>query len=166
VLDILVQERRNEQAAVVFLRRVLAVAGAAPRVIVTDKLASYPPAAKRVLPTTEHRRHNRLNNRADNPHLPVRKRERILRQFKSAAQAQRFLEPFGAVCNQSRPRRHRLSAHRYRELMRARFRTCTASSCALASARGRRWSAWHRVAERPPRVSSAVRCALHRNVGR
>jgi putative transposase len=41
VLDILVQERRNEQAALAFLRRVLAVAGGAPRVIVTDKLASY-----------------------------------------------------------------------------------------------------------------------------
>ena len=40
VLDILVQERRNEQAAVAFLRHVLAVAGGAPRVIVTDKLAS------------------------------------------------------------------------------------------------------------------------------
>jgi putative transposase len=38
VLDILVQERRNEQAAVAFLRRVLAAAGGAPRVIVTDKL--------------------------------------------------------------------------------------------------------------------------------
>ena len=40
VLDILVQERRNEQAAVVFLHRVLAAAGGVPRVIVTDKLAS------------------------------------------------------------------------------------------------------------------------------
>jgi putative transposase len=40
VLDILVQERRNEQAAVAFLGRVLAAAGSAPRVIVTDKLTS------------------------------------------------------------------------------------------------------------------------------
>ena len=40
VLDILVQERRNEQAAVAFLRRVLAATGGEPRVIVTDKLAS------------------------------------------------------------------------------------------------------------------------------
>jgi putative transposase len=123
VLDILVQERRNEQAAVAFLRRVLAAAGGAPRVIVTDKLASYVPAVKRVLPTTEHRRHKRLNNRAENSHVPVRKRERILQRFKSAEHAQRFLEPFSAVCNQFRPRRHRLSARRYREIMRDRFRT-------------------------------------------
>jgi putative transposase len=77
VLDILVQERRNEQAAVAFLRRVLAAAGE-PRVIVTDKLARYVPAGRRVLPTTEHRRHKRLNNGAENSHVPVRKRERVL----------------------------------------------------------------------------------------
>ena len=123
VLDILVQEHRNEQAAVAFLRRVLAAAGGAPRVIVTDKLASYVPAAKRALPTTEHRRHKRLNNRAENSHLPVRKRERVLHRFKSADHAQTFLEPFSAVCNHFRPRRHRLSAHHYHQIMRDRFRT-------------------------------------------
>ena len=122
VLDILVQERRNEQAATAFLRRVLAAVGGEPRVIVTDKLASYVPAVKRVLPTSEHRRHKRLNNRADNSHLPVRKRERILQRFKSVQHAQSFLEPFSVVCNQFRPRRHRLSAHHYRDVMRHRFR--------------------------------------------
>jgi putative transposase len=123
VLDILVQERRNEQTARACLRRVLAAASGAPRVIVTDKLASYRPAIRRVLPTTEHRRHKRPNNRAENSHLPVRKRERVLQRFKSAEHAQRFLEPFGAVCNQFRPRRHRLSAQQYRKIMRDRFAT-------------------------------------------
>ncbi len=66
VLDILVQERRNQQAAERFLRRVLEGEGTAPRVVVTDKLASYPPARRRVLPAAEHRRHNGLNNRAEN----------------------------------------------------------------------------------------------------
>jgi putative transposase len=77
-------------------------------VIVTDKRASCVPAVKRVLPTTEHRRHKRLNNRADNSHLPVRKRERVLQRFKSTEHAQRFLEPFSAVCNQFRPSRFRI----------------------------------------------------------
>jgi putative transposase len=72
VLDILVQERRNQEAAERFLRRVLEGEGEAPRVVVTDKLASYPPALKRVLPQTEHRRHKGLNNRAENSHRPVR----------------------------------------------------------------------------------------------
>ena len=121
VLDILVQERRNQEAAERFLRRVLAGEEQAPRVVVTDKLASYPPALKRVLPRTEHRRHKGLNNRAENSHRPVRKRERVLQRFKSPAHAQRFLEPFGALCNHFRSRRHLLSAPEYRQLRTERF---------------------------------------------
>jgi len=45
--------------------------------VITDKLASYPPAIRRVLPHAEHRRHKGLNNRAENSHLPTRKRERV-----------------------------------------------------------------------------------------
>jgi len=41
--------------------------------------------------------------------------------FKSPEQAQRFLETFSAVCNHFRPRRHRLSAERYRQTMGERF---------------------------------------------
>jgi len=122
VLDILVQSRRDQHAAERFLRRVLeGEDDAEPRVVVTDKLASYPPALRRVLPNSEHRRHKRLNNRAENSHRPVRKRERAMQRFKSPEQAQRFLETFSAVCNQFRPRRHRLSAERYRQTMRRRF---------------------------------------------
>jgi putative transposase len=123
VLDILVQERRDQAAAEAFLRRVLASCeGAAPRVIVTDKLASYVPAIKRVLPTTEHRRHKRVNNRAENSHLPVRTRERTLQRFKSKEHAQRFLGPFSGVGTCFRPRRHRLSASQYRQVRRERSR--------------------------------------------
>jgi putative transposase len=88
----------------------------APRVVVTDKLASYPPALKRVLPGMEHRRHKGLNNRAENSHRPLRKRERTLQRFKSSEHAQRFLEPFSALCNHFHPRRHLLSAAQYRHL--------------------------------------------------
>src|SRR5437870_2392338 len=60
VLDVLVQERRDQAAAERFVHRVLdGEGGAEPRVVITDKLASYPPAIKRVLPTAEHRRHKR-----------------------------------------------------------------------------------------------------------
>jgi putative transposase len=85
-------------------------------VVITARLASYPPAIKRVLPTAEHRRHKRLNNRAENSHLPTRKRERVLQRFKSAEHAQRFLGPFSAVSNHFRPRRHRLTASAYRQI--------------------------------------------------
>ena len=116
ILDILVQERRDQASAERFLRCVLHSCGYEPRVVITDKLASYAPAIRRVLPRTEHRRHKRLNNRAENSHLPTRKRERVLQRFKSAEHAQRFLGPFSAVCNHFRPRRHRLTASAYRQV--------------------------------------------------
>ena len=116
VLDILVQERRDQASAERFLQCVLHSCEYEPRVVITDKLASYAPAIRRVLPRTEHRRHKRLNNRAENSHLPTRKRERVLQRFKSAEHAQRFLGPFSAVCNHFRPRRHRLTASAYRDI--------------------------------------------------
>jgi pimeloyl-ACP methyl ester carboxylesterase len=92
-VDILVQSRRDQHAAERVLRRVLdAQDGVEPRVLITDKLASYVPAIKRVLTKTEHRRHKRLNNRAENSHRPVRKRKRAMQRFKSPEQAQQFLE--------------------------------------------------------------------------
>src|ERR1700686_4006972 len=116
VLDILVQERRDQIAAERFLRRMLeGEAGAEPRVGIPDKLADYPPAIRRALPNSEHRRRKGLNNRAENSHLPTRKRERILQRFKSAEHAQRFLVTFSAVSNHFRPRRHRLTASAYRQ---------------------------------------------------
>ncbi|CAA9223676.1 MAG: hypothetical protein AVDCRST_MAG77-610 [uncultured Chloroflexi bacterium] len=117
----LVQERRNQEAAERFLRRVVDGAGQAPQVVVTDKLASYPPALRRVLPGVEHRRHKGLNNRAENSHRPVRMRERTLQRFKSPENAQRFLVPFSAVCNHFRPRRHLLAADQYRQLRTEHF---------------------------------------------
>jgi putative transposase len=56
VLDLLVQERRDQVAAETFLRRVLEAAGSQPRVVITDKLRSCPPAPRRVLPGVDHRR--------------------------------------------------------------------------------------------------------------
>ena len=112
----MVQERRDQASAERFLRCVLHSCGYEPRVVITEKLASYAPAIRRVLPRTEHRRHKRLNNRAENSHLPTRKRERVLQRFKSAEHAQRFLGPFSAVCNHFRPRRHRLTASAYRQV--------------------------------------------------
>ncbi len=74
-----------------------------------------------MLPGVEHRRHKGLNNRAENSHRPVRKRERVLQHFKSPEHAQRFLELFSALCNHFRPRRHLLPADQYRHLRSERF---------------------------------------------
>ena len=99
VLDILVQSRRNAEAAKRLLRKLLKRQGRSPRVMITDKLASYAAAKKAVMPGVEHRQHKGLNNRAENSHQPTRRRERIMKRFKSAGQAQRFLSVHDQVAN-------------------------------------------------------------------
>jgi putative transposase len=99
VLDILVQSRRNAKAAKRLLRKLLKKQGVTPRVMITDKLASYAAAKRTVMPSVEHRQHKGLNNRAENSHQPTRRRERIMKRFKSAGQAQRFLATHDQVAN-------------------------------------------------------------------
>jgi putative transposase len=99
VLDILVQSRRNAKAAKRLLRKLLKKQGMVPRVMITDKLPSYSVAKRVVMPSVEHRQHRGLNNRAENSHQPTRRRERIMKRFKSAGQAQRFLSVHDQVGN-------------------------------------------------------------------
>jgi hypothetical protein len=68
VLDILVQKRRDADAAKRIFRKLLADRTDAPRVIVTDKLKSYAVAKRELLPTVEHRQSRYLNNRAEVSH--------------------------------------------------------------------------------------------------
>ncbi|WP_260694086.1 DDE-type integrase/transposase/recombinase, partial [Rhizobium laguerreae] len=57
-------------------------------------------AAKRdVMPAVEHRSHKGLNNRAENSHVPLRKRERVMQGFRSIAGLQRFISIFSAIRN-------------------------------------------------------------------
>ena len=121
VLDILVQSRRNKKAAKRFFRKLLKRQGAAPRIITTDKLKSYAAAKEEIMPSVEHRQDKGLNNRAENSHQPTRVRERQMRRFKSAKQAQRFLSIFSVIGSYFRVGRHLLTATNYRELLRRRF---------------------------------------------
>ena len=76
VLDVLVQSRRNAKAATRLMRKLLRGQGRAPRVMITDKLRSYDAARREIMPGVEHRSHKGLNNRAENSHQPIRRRER------------------------------------------------------------------------------------------
>jgi len=90
-LDILVQARRDANAAKRFFKRLLKGLQYVPRVIVTDKLRSCGVAQRHLLPGVEHRQSRYLNNRAENSHRPTRRRERQTQRFKSPEQAQDFL---------------------------------------------------------------------------
>jgi len=114
VLDILVQSRRNKEAALRLLRKLLKKQCRAPRVMITDKLASYNAAKREIMPTVEHRQHKGLNNRAENSHQPTRRRERQMKRFKSPGQAQRFLSAHDGINNFFLLRRHRVPAAQYR----------------------------------------------------
>jgi putative transposase len=121
VLDILVQSRRNKQAAKTFFKKLLKSLHYVPRVVITDKLKSYGAAKREILPGVEHRQHRSLNNRAENSHQPMRQRERHMQGFKSPGHAQRFLAVYGPIAQHFRPRRHLFSAPEYRQEMQKRF---------------------------------------------
>jgi putative transposase len=121
VLDILVQSRRDKKAAKKFFRKLLKQLRYVPSLIVTDKLKSYRAAKAEVMPSVEHIQQKYQNNRAENSHEPTRLREKVMRRFKSAGHAQRFLSTFGLISSHFRVGRHLYSANGYRAVMRARF---------------------------------------------
>jgi putative transposase len=123
VLDILVQRRRDKQAAKKFFRKLLKGLTYVPRVIVTDKLQSYGAAKREILPGVEHRQHRYLNNRAENSHQPTRQRERRMQCFKSPGHAQRFLSAYGPISQHFRSCRYQFSAPAYRQEMQKRFQS-------------------------------------------
>src|SRR5918912_1408274 len=114
VLDVLVQSRRDKRAATRLLRKLLKKPMRSPRVLITDKLASYGAAKGEVMPSVEHRRHKGLNNRAENSHQPTRRRERQMKRFKSPRQAQSFLSAHHQINNLFHRRRDHRPAHQYR----------------------------------------------------
>jgi len=87
-IDILVQKRRNKNAAIRFYRKLLKGQHFSPRCMTTDKLKSYAAAHSVVMPSVIHSTKQYGNNRAELSHEPTRQRERQMRRFKSAGQAQ------------------------------------------------------------------------------
>ncbi len=119
LIDRLVQRNRNARAAKRFFRKLLKGQGSAPWLLVTDKLKSYDAAHRMTMPGVDHSTVQYENNRAEVSHQPTRQRERQMRGFKSAGQAQRFLSVHGVILNFFRFARHLMRSENYR-LLRAR----------------------------------------------
>ena len=117
VLDMLVQKRRDRRAAVRLLRKLLKRQAFCPDAIVTDGLASYSAAARELGLSDRHKPGGlRGNNRAENSHLPIRRRERKQQRFKSQRSAQRFLASHAAVYNTFNLQPHLISRPGLRSL--------------------------------------------------
>ena len=130
VIDILLQSRRNRRAAERFFRKLLKGQGKVPFRLVTDKLKSYSAALRTIMPSVNHDTQQYANNRAEVSHEPTRRRERQMRRFKSARQAQLFLSIHGVVQNLFRLARHRLRSVHHRLLRARSFATWEAVTAA------------------------------------
>lgn len=132
VLDEIVQTHRNSKAAKRLLTRLLKKQGLPPKRMITDKLRSYGAAKRQVMPAVEHRSHKGLNNRAENSHLPFRKRERMRQGFRLIGSLQHFVSIFSAVRNLFVPSQANRSATQIRTRRRQPMAEWQAVSARLA----------------------------------
>jgi putative transposase len=80
--------------------------GGQPRIIVTDKLRSYR-AAMVIIGNSDRQETGRwVNNRAENSHLPFRRRERAMLRFRRTATLQKFVSVHASIQNHFNQERH------------------------------------------------------------
>ena len=113
VLEVFVTKRRDRNAALRFLRKVMKRYGR-PEVIVTDRLRSYRAAMKEIGNEARQATGRWLNNRAENSHQPFRRRERAMAKFRSAKSLQKFASIHSSVHNHFNQERHLYSRQNFK----------------------------------------------------
>ncbi|MDC3264896.1 IS6 family transposase [Planktomarina temperata] len=113
VLECYVTKRRNKAAAKKFLIKTMRKHGS-PKIITTDKLASYGAAFREIGVADRQLCGGRSNNRCENSHLPFRRRERAMQKFKSCAMLQKFTSYHAQIYNHFNHERHLESRHTYK----------------------------------------------------
>jgi putative transposase len=127
VLDFLVQSRRDTKAAEKLMRKLLKKQSTPTRLI-TDKLGFYRAAFRKLGLGIEHVTEKRANNRVENSHQPVRRRERKMQRFKSPGSAQRFLNLHSAAYNSFYFQRHLLDRATFKQYRKSAFVEWNAAS--------------------------------------
>jgi len=113
VLESYVSKRRDRKAALNFLRKLMKRYGN-PEIITTDKLRSYGAAVK-VIGNEDRQETGRwLNNRAENSHLPFRRRERAMLHFRQMRSLQKFVAVHSSVHNHFNQERHLYSRSKFK----------------------------------------------------
>ncbi len=98
VLESFVTKTRDKKAALKFIKKAMRKYGS-PEVIVTDKLRSYGAALKEVGAADRQETGRWLNNRAENSHLPFRRRERAMLRFRRIRSLQKFASVHASIYN-------------------------------------------------------------------
>ena len=105
VLETYITKRHDRPAALKFLRKLMKRYGQ-PHVIVTDKLRSYGAAMKVIGNDARQKTGRWLNNRAENSHLPFRRRERAMQGFRQMRSLQKLSSVHASVYNYFNQERH------------------------------------------------------------
>ena len=105
VLESYVTKRRDRKAVLKFIRKSMKRYGQ-PQTVVTDKLRSYGAALKVISNADRQQTGGWLNNRAENSHLPLRRRERAMLRFRQMQCLQKFASVHSSVHNHFNQERH------------------------------------------------------------
>jgi len=114
VLESFVTKERDKAAALKFIKKALKRHGR-PKAIVTDGLRSYGAALKEIGAADRRETAWWLNNRAENSHLPFRRRERAMSRFRRMKTLQKFSSVHAQVHNHFSQERHLLSRGIYKQ---------------------------------------------------
>jgi len=114
VLESYVSKTRDKVAALKFIKKALKRHGR-PHKIVTDRLRSYGAAMKELGAAERQECGRKLNNRAENSHLPFRRRERAMARFRRMKTLQKFTSVHAQVHNHFSQERHLVSREIYKE---------------------------------------------------
>jgi len=114
VLESFVSKERDKAAALKFIKKAMKRHGR-PQAIVTDRLRSYGAAMKEIGNAERQETGRRLNNRAENSHLPFRRRERAMNRFRRMKTLQKFASVHASVHNHFSQERHLVSRKIYKE---------------------------------------------------
>ena len=128
--DSQISRNRNKRCALKFFKKLFKHQAQAPRKIITDKLASYKAALRELNCCIPHITEQYQNNRAEVSHQKIRQQQRQMRQFKTLAQAVRFLSGHGVINNHFRQQRHLLKARHYRLFRDKAFAQWQQATCA------------------------------------
>ena len=114
ILESYVTRKRDKSAALRFMKKALKRHGS-PERITTDGLKSYPAAMRELGNLGRREMGLHLNNRAENTHLPFRRRERAMQRFRRMSSLQKFASVHASVHNHFALERHLVDRQTYRE---------------------------------------------------